>query len=50
MDAAQAKEALYGHFAALAKVLAHPKRIEILEILAQGSTASSGSPPPRRSG
>ena len=36
MDGREAKDALYGQFARLAKALAHPKRIEILEVLAQG--------------
>jgi rhodanese-related sulfurtransferase/DNA-binding transcriptional ArsR family regulator len=36
MDGGHAKDALYEQFARLAKAVAHPKRIEILEILAQG--------------
>ena len=36
MDGREAKDALYEQFARLAKAVAHPKRIEILEILAQG--------------
>jgi rhodanese-related sulfurtransferase len=36
VDGDQAKDALYEQFARLAKAVAHPKRIEILEILAQG--------------
>ncbi|WP_203336787.1 ArsR/SmtB family transcription factor [Nocardioides limicola] len=31
-----AKEALYAEFAAVGKVLGHPKRLEILDLLAQG--------------
>ncbi len=36
MDGREVKEALYEQFARLAKAVAHPKRIEILEILTQG--------------
>jgi len=32
----EAKDALYGQFARVGKVVAHPKRIELLELLAQG--------------
>lgn len=36
MNGGEAKDALYGQFARLAKAIAHPKRIEILDVLAQG--------------
>ncbi|HLF41321.1 MAG TPA: metalloregulator ArsR/SmtB family transcription factor [Acidimicrobiia bacterium] len=36
MDGRPVKDALYEQFARLAKAVAHPKRIEILEVLAQG--------------
>ena len=36
MDGRQAKDALYEQFARVGKVVAHPKRIELLELLAQG--------------
>lgn len=36
MDGRQAKDALYEQFARVGKAVAHPKRIELLELLAQG--------------
>lgn len=36
MNGRQAKDALYEQFARVGKVVAHPKRIELLELLAQG--------------
>jgi rhodanese-related sulfurtransferase/DNA-binding transcriptional ArsR family regulator len=36
VDGRPVKDALYEQFARLAKAVAHPKRIEILEVLAQG--------------
>lgn len=36
MDGRQAKDALYEQFARVGKAVAHPKRIELLELVAQG--------------
>lgn len=36
MNGREAKDALYEQFARVGKVVAHPKRIELLELLAQG--------------
>lgn len=36
MDGRQAKDALYEQFARVGKAVAHPKRIELLELLSQG--------------
>ena len=39
-----AKDALYAEFAAVGKALGNPKRLELLDLLAQGPAASTSSP------